>query len=82
MKLTLEFLNLEYVGWHLQFGEGRGEGELSGIRFGQYIHNKYDMSPYQTDIFHIESTTKAYTELLKEVYELEGDTLEQNETEK
>lgn len=77
MTLTLENLNLEYIAWNLRFGEGRGKEDvaLNDIRFGQYIHNKYDMSPYATDIYHVEGTTKAYIELLKELYELEKDTL-------
>lgn len=77
MKLTLELLNIEYGAWKMRFDEERGSEDvhLNDIRFGQYIHNKYDMSPYRTDIYYVEGTTNAYIEMLKELYELEKDTL-------
>lgn len=56
MKLTIERLNLEYVAWDLDFGHGRNEQD---IRFGQYLHNKYDM-PSSLDVFYIEKADRAY----------------------
>jgi hypothetical protein len=66
MKLTLDRLNLEYVNWTLINGEDRNPADL---RFGQYIHDKYDMSDIKTDVFYTEGTKNAYIELLKEIYE-------------
>ena len=37
--LTLEALSIEWTNWSNKFDEGRGKNDL---RFGQYIHNKYN----------------------------------------
>ena len=71
MKLTLERLNMEYLSWAVEFGEGRNK---DGIRFGQYIHNKYDV-PARIDAFYIEKTTKAYDTILEDLSELESNIL-------
>lgn len=65
MQLTLERLNGEYLSWAVEFGEGRNNND---IRFGQMIHNKYDL-PGKVDVFYIESTEKAYQGLLSYVEE-------------
>lgn len=71
MKLTLERLNLEYLSWTVEFGEGRDKQD---VRFGQYLHNKYDI-PSRLDVFYIEKTTKAYDTLLEGLAELEQNLL-------
>lgn len=71
MKLTLERLNLEYLSWTVESGEGRDKQD---IRFGQYLHNKYDI-PSRLDVFYIEKTTKAYDTLLEGFTELEQNLL-------
>lgn len=71
MKLTLERLNLEYLSWTVEFGEGR---DSQGFRFGQYLHNKYDI-PSRLDVFYIEKATKAYDTLLEGLSELEQNIL-------
>ena len=60
MKLTVERLNLEYVQWSSIHGTGRNEKDL---RFGQFIHNKYDL-PAKIDVFYIERADKSYNTLL------------------
>jgi hypothetical protein len=65
MQLTLERLNGEYLSWAVEFGEGRNN---SDIRFGQMIHNKYDL-PGKVDVYYIESTEKAYHGLLSYIEE-------------
>lgn len=65
MQLTLERLNMEYLGWSVEFLDGRNNND---IRFGQYIHNKYDL-PGKIDVFYVESTERAYHELLQYVQE-------------
>jgi hypothetical protein len=65
MQLTLERLNGEYLSWAVEFGEGRNNND---IRFGQMIHNKYDL-PGKVDVFYIEGTERAYTSLLAYVEE-------------
>jgi len=65
MQLTIERLNLEYLSWSVEFGLGRNNND---IRFGQHIHNKYDL-PSKIDVFYIENTDKAYHELLNYVEE-------------
>jgi len=71
MKLTLERLNIEYLSWAVESGEGRDKQD---IRFGQYLHNKYDI-PSRLDVFYIEKTTKAYDTLLEGFTELEQNLL-------
>lgn len=65
MQLTIERLNLEYLSWAVEFGLGRNNND---IRFGQYVHGKYDL-PSKIDVFYIENTDKAYHELLNYVEE-------------
>ena len=71
MKLTLERLNMEYLSWAVEFGEGRNNDD---IRFGQHIHNKYDV-PARIDVFYIEKTTKAYDTVLEDLKHLEPNSL-------
>ena len=40
-KLDLKNLNSEYIKWISENGMGRNSSDL---RFGQYIHNNYDLS--------------------------------------
>jgi hypothetical protein len=40
MILTTERLNLEYITWTLDNGNGRNSDDL---RFGQFLHNKYQL---------------------------------------
>lgn len=68
MKLTLDQLNIDYAAWALSFGDGR---DTQDIRFGQYVHNKYDMSDIEADAFNEESSEKAFIKLVKELYERE-----------
>jgi len=67
-RLTLEILNNEFASWINQFGENRNK---SDIRFGQHIHNTYDISNIfpvgpegyfvgGSDGFSTEATTNAY----------------------
>lgn len=65
MQLNYSRLNGEYLTWSLDYGDGRNDED---IRFGQHIHNKYDMSHLKADVFYVESCEKAYSELLKELY--------------
>lgn len=65
MQLTLERLNMEYLSWSVEFLDGRNNDD---IRFGQHIHNKYDL-PGKVDVFYVESTERAYHELLQYVQE-------------
>ena len=62
--LTPERLNLEYLSWSLEFGEGRNKMNL---RFAQYIDFKYihKVHDYLDDPFHYESTTKVYETFLE-----------------
>ena len=65
-ELSYELLNREYLNWALQYGEERNEDDL---RFGQYLHNKYDMSNFKVDVFYTEDYEKTYSELLGDLYE-------------
>lgn len=60
MILTTERLNLEYITWILDNGDGRNSDDL---RFGQFLHNKYKMDGL-TDVFYIESAINVYDQLL------------------
>lgn len=66
MQLDYTRLNGEYLNWALKYGEERNEDDL---RFGQYLHSKYDMSHFNVDVFYIEDYEKVYSELLKDLYE-------------
>ena len=63
MNLTIERLNLEYIAWSTQYGNGRDDNDL---RFGQAMHNKYSV-PNRIDIFYVESSEKAYLEMLQDL---------------
>lgn len=65
-ELSYELLNGEYLNWALQYGEERNEDDL---RFGQYLHNKYDMSNFKADVFYTEDYEETYSELLGDLYE-------------
>ena len=60
MILTTERLNLEYITWILDNGDGRNSDDL---RFGQFLHNNYKMDGL-TDVFYIESAINVYDQLL------------------
>lgn len=60
MKMTPERLNLEYIQWTTVNGIGRDDND---IRFGQYIHNKYDL-PVKVDVFYTEKADRSYSVLL------------------
>lgn len=60
MILTTERLNLEYITWILDNGDGRNSDDL---RFGQFLHNKYKLDGL-SDVFYIESAINAYDQLL------------------
>jgi hypothetical protein len=60
MILTTERLNLEYITWTLDNGNGRNSDDL---RFGQFLHIKYKMDGL-TDVFYIESAISVYEQLL------------------
>ena len=66
MELTYERINGEYLSWALENGENRDKNDL---RFGQYLHTKYDMSQFKTDVFYFEDYEEVYSEILKELYE-------------
>jgi hypothetical protein len=65
MQLNYTRLNGEYLNWSLENGDGRNKEDL---RFGQYLHAKYQMSYFRTNVFYIESCEEAYSKLLKELY--------------
>lgn len=65
-ELTYERLNGEYLQWALNHGDERDNND---IRFGQMLHNKYDMSMFNTDVFYKEGCEDVYSELLKDLYE-------------
>ena len=67
MELTLQLLSEEYVDWTLAHGEGRNSQDL---RFGQFIHNKYDLSVIPMSVlmdgpdgFYAEQASVAYKEI-------------------
>jgi len=64
--LTYSLLNGEYLSWALRYGDDRNENDL---RFGQYLHSKYDMSEFKIDVFYFEDYEEVYSELLKDLYE-------------
>jgi hypothetical protein len=68
MKLTLDQLTMDYATWTLSFGQGR---DMHDLRFGQYIHNKYDMAGIEADVFYEESVEAAFVTLIKELHERE-----------
>lgn len=65
MQLNYTRLNGEYLNWSLENGDGRNKED---IRFGQYLHNKYQMSHFRTNVFYTESCEETYSKLLKELY--------------
>lgn len=67
-ELTYELLNGEYLNWSITNGDGRNDDDL---RFGQHVHNTYDMSRFKTDAFYKESCEEAYSELLNDLYKRE-----------
>lgn len=68
MELNYTRLNGEYLSWSLANGEGRNS---EGLRFGQYLNNKYNNMNQFTDVFYVESCEVVYSTLLKDLYELE-----------
>lgn len=68
MQLDWSRLNGEYLNWSLKNGDGRNSDDL---RFGQYLHSKYDNMNQFTDVFYFESCEFVYSTLLKDLYELE-----------
>ena len=68
MQLDYTRLNGEYLNWSLKNGDGRNSDDL---RFGQYLWVKYDNMKDFTDVFNYESCEKAYSQLLKDLYERE-----------
>jgi len=68
MILDYSRLNGEYLDWSLKNGDGRNSDDL---RFGQYLWVKYDNMKDFTDVFNYESCEKAYSTLLKDLYERE-----------
>ena len=63
MVLNIERLNLEYLSWTIDNGDGRNSDDL---RFGQFLQNKYQLDGL-TDVFYVESATSAYETLLKDL---------------
>jgi len=63
MVLNIERLNLEYLSWTVDNGDGRNSDDL---RFGQFLHNKYQLDGL-SDVFYIENTTSAYETLLTDL---------------
>ena len=63
MVLDIKRLNLEYISWNIDNGEGRNSDDL---RFGQMLHNKYEMGTL-TDVFYIETPKVVYDTLLKDL---------------
>ena len=68
MQLDYSKLNTEYIAWSIDIGDGRNKND---IRFGQYIHNKYDMTSWKTDVFYDESCERSYSRILSEMHERE-----------
>lgn len=66
MQLDYTRLNGEYLNWALKHGEEKNEDDL---RFGQYLHSKYDMSNFKVDVLYTEDYEKVYSVLLKDLYE-------------
>lgn len=66
--ITFEDLSMEYLAWKDSYGDGRNEND---IRFGQYIHNKYDMSScnFGADDF-INKADGFYSEKTQDAYEI------------
>jgi hypothetical protein len=62
MVLNIERLNLEYLSWTIDNGEGRNSDDL---RFGQFLHIKYNKELGTPDVFYVENATSAYETLLK-----------------
>lgn len=63
MVLDIKRLNLEYISWNIDNGEGRN---LDDLRFGQMLYNKYEMDTL-TDVFYIETPKVVYDTLLKDL---------------
>jgi len=70
-KLTLKRLEKEYLFWIHEYGNGRDKHHL---RFGQYIHHKYELNvthtqSYFSDGFYDETPYSSYTHLLTLIFE-------------
>jgi hypothetical protein len=63
MVLNIEKLNLEYLSWTIDNGDGRNSDDL---RFGQFLQNKYQLDGL-TDVFYVENATSAYETLLTDL---------------
>lgn len=63
MVLNIERLNLEYLSWTIDNGDGRNSDDL---RFGQVLHNKYQLDAL-SDVFYVENATSAYETLLTDL---------------
>ena len=65
MIFDIEHLNLEYLDWTIQWGQGRNNQDL---RFGQYLDSKYDLkmhlSDRSADLFYDENVDRVYHEIL------------------
>lgn len=66
-KLTPEDLNTEYVEWIRENGMGKND---KGLRFGQYLHFKYDVPmglKGESDGFYTEKANIAHDEILSNI---------------
>ena len=68
MELNYSRLNGEYISWSIEHGDGRNKQD---IRFGQYLHTKYNNMKDFTDVFYMESCESVYSTLLDDLYKLE-----------
>ena len=62
MELTIERLNIEYVSWVVEYGNGKNNKDL---RFGQYISSKYELDEDAPDVFYYEGAEFTYNTLLE-----------------
>lgn len=66
MKFDIEHLNLEYINWTVEWGQGRNNQDL---RFGQYLDWKYDLQMHLSDrsvgLFYEEKTDAVYHSILR-----------------
>ena len=66
-KLTLEILASEYNTWCVENGQWKNN---QGLRFGQYIHNNYEIDLPIGEVMNGNINDGFYTEKAVDVYEI------------
>lgn len=61
MELNINILNDEFLVWTGDFGNGRNKQDL---RFGQFIHLKYNIETEEDDGFYDEVPRNSYTKII------------------